>query len=153
MVHEASRKQAAAEKQLREAQGKIDVLQAEVSALKTLVLTSTPASPNPQLHPQLLPPARGGAPRRSGGHVRNKSAGSPALPPAPLQPMGKEGRESAAPALLSLIVCVLPGRAHSVTYEPRWPAEGEGPAPRLRQVTPPPAPGALVCERVGRPCD
>ncbi|KAK1788805.1 hypothetical protein P4O66_002611 [Electrophorus voltai] len=53
MVREANVKQANAEKQLKEAQGKIDVLQAEVSALKTLVLTSTPSSPNRQLHPQL----------------------------------------------------------------------------------------------------
>ncbi|CAB1331814.1 unnamed protein product [Coregonus sp. 'balchen'] len=44
MVREANVKQAAAEKQLKEAQGKIDVLQAEVSAL--MVLTSTPSSPN-----------------------------------------------------------------------------------------------------------
>ncbi|XP_039518219.1 guanine nucleotide exchange factor for Rab-3A isoform X1 [Pimephales promelas] len=70
MVREANVKQAAAEKQLKEAQGKIDVLQAEVSALKTLVLTSTPASPNRQLHPQLLSPGSS----RARGHTRNKSA-------------------------------------------------------------------------------
>ncbi|XP_077066102.1 guanine nucleotide exchange factor for Rab-3A isoform X1 [Siphateles boraxobius] len=70
MVREANVKQAAAEKQLKEAQGKIDVLQAEVSALKTLVLTSTPSSPNRQLHPQLLSPGSS----RSRGHTRNKSA-------------------------------------------------------------------------------
>ncbi|XP_048014677.1 guanine nucleotide exchange factor for Rab-3A isoform X1 [Megalobrama amblycephala] len=70
MVREANVKQAAAEKQLKEAQGKIDVLQAEVSALKTLVLTSTPSSPNPQLHPQLLSPGSS----RTRGHTRNKSA-------------------------------------------------------------------------------
>ncbi|XP_066556426.1 guanine nucleotide exchange factor for Rab-3A isoform X4 [Amia ocellicauda] len=97
MVREANTKQAAAEKQLKEAQGKIDVLQAEVLALKTLVLTSTPSSPNPQLHPQLLSPSRGGSPRR-GGHTRNKSASAavgmataaPDPPPAPKQPMGSE---------------------------------------------------------------
>ncbi|KAK7117183.1 hypothetical protein R3I94_022673 [Phoxinus phoxinus] len=70
MVREANVKQAAAEKQLKEAQGKIDVLQAEVSALKTLVLTSTPSSPNRQLHPQLLSPGSS----RPRGHTRNKSA-------------------------------------------------------------------------------
>ncbi|XP_051976012.1 guanine nucleotide exchange factor for Rab-3A isoform X2 [Xyrauchen texanus] len=74
MVHEANVKQAAAEKQLKEAQGKIDVLQAEVSALKTLVLTSTPSSPNRQLHPQLLSPGSSRASSRPQGHTRNKSA-------------------------------------------------------------------------------
>ncbi|XP_062318589.1 guanine nucleotide exchange factor for Rab-3A isoform X5 [Osmerus eperlanus] len=78
MVREANVKQAGAEKQLKEAQGKIDVLQAEVTALKTLVLTSTPSSPNRQLHPQLLSPSTRGAHR----HTRNKSA-SGALPSTP----------------------------------------------------------------------
>uniref|UniRef100_A0A4W5KYC5 Uncharacterized protein n=1 Tax=Hucho hucho TaxID=62062 RepID=A0A4W5KYC5_9TELE len=85
MVREANVKQATAEKQLKEAQGKIDVLQAEVSALKTMVLTSTPSSPNRQAHPQLLSPgtrSRGASPRHGGGHTRNKSA-SWALPLAP----------------------------------------------------------------------
>ncbi|KAJ8953073.1 hypothetical protein NQ318_013415 [Aromia moschata] len=53
MVREANEKQAAAEKALKESQMKVDVLTAEVAALKTLVLTSTPSSPNPHLHPQL----------------------------------------------------------------------------------------------------
>ncbi|XP_031420735.1 guanine nucleotide exchange factor for Rab-3A isoform X3 [Clupea harengus] len=73
MVREANVKQAASEKQLKEAQGKIDVLQAEVTALKTLVLTSTPSSPNRQLHPQLQSPGTRGALR---GHTRNKSTSS-----------------------------------------------------------------------------
>ncbi|XP_034391333.1 guanine nucleotide exchange factor for Rab-3A isoform X5 [Cyclopterus lumpus] len=85
MVNEANVKQAAAEKQLREAQGKIDVLQAEVTALKTLVLTSTPSSPNRQLHPQLQPPGARGAYKHAGGHVRNKSA-SGAFPSIPGKP-------------------------------------------------------------------
>jgi len=38
---------------------KVEVLQAEVSALKQLVLTSTPSSPNKHLHPQI---ANGDAP-------------------------------------------------------------------------------------------
>ncbi|KAM4618631.1 guanine nucleotide exchange factor for Rab-3A isoform 2-T3 [Polymixia lowei] len=101
MVREANVKQAAAEKQLREAQGKIDVLQAEVTALKTLVLTSTPSSPNRQLHPQLLTPGTRGSHKHGGGHTRNKSA-SGALPPTPakleppsvsVQPEAKEDRE------------------------------------------------------------
>uniref|UniRef100_A0A1Y1L0M9 GDP/GTP exchange factor Sec2 N-terminal domain-containing protein n=1 Tax=Photinus pyralis TaxID=7054 RepID=A0A1Y1L0M9_PHOPY len=53
MVQEAKEKQAAAEKALKESQMKVDVLTAEVSALKTLVLTSTPSRPNPHLHPQI----------------------------------------------------------------------------------------------------
>ncbi|XP_042177439.1 guanine nucleotide exchange factor for Rab-3A isoform X2 [Oncorhynchus tshawytscha] len=85
MVREANVKQATAEKQLKEAQGKSDVLQAEVSALKTMVLTSTPSSPNRRAHPQLLSPgtrSRGSSPHHGGGHARNKSA-SGALPLAP----------------------------------------------------------------------
>lgn len=53
MVREANEKQAAAEKALNESQMKVDVLTAEVAALKTLVLTSTPSRPNPHLHPQI----------------------------------------------------------------------------------------------------
>lgn len=53
MVREANEKQAAAEKALKESQMKVDVLTAEVAALKTLVLTSTPSRPNPHLHPQI----------------------------------------------------------------------------------------------------
>ncbi|XP_067397596.1 guanine nucleotide exchange factor for Rab-3A isoform X2 [Emydura macquarii macquarii] len=73
MVREANTKQAASEKQLREARGKIDMLQAEVTALKTLVITSTPSSPNRELHPQLLSPSK--AVFRK-GHGRNKSTSS-----------------------------------------------------------------------------
>ncbi|XP_038562230.1 guanine nucleotide exchange factor for Rab-3A isoform X3 [Micropterus salmoides] len=85
MVHEANVKQAAAEKQLKEAQGKIDVLQAEVTALKTLVLTSTPSSPNRQLHPQLQCSGTRGVHKHVGGHTRNKST-SGAFP----SPHGKQ---------------------------------------------------------------
>ncbi|UYV73426.1 EPM2AIP1 [Cordylochernes scorpioides] len=53
MVREANMKQAYSEKLLQEANLKIDMLQAEVAALKTLVLTSTPSAPNRHLHPQL----------------------------------------------------------------------------------------------------
>lgn len=71
------------------------MLQAEVTALKTLVLTSTPASPNRELHPQLLSPTKAG-PRK--GHLRHKSTSSalcPAMCPTaghPLTP-DKEGKE------------------------------------------------------------
>uniref|UniRef100_A0A8D0CP82 RAB3A interacting protein like 1 n=1 Tax=Sander lucioperca TaxID=283035 RepID=A0A8D0CP82_SANLU len=133
MVHEANVKQAAAEKQLKEAQGKIDVLQAEVTALKTLVLTSTPSSPNRQLHPQLQPSGTRGAYKHVGGHVRNKSA-SGGFPPSPgkpepssvsIQPAAKEDREPAVPALLSLILCLVPGQSVSVTFDRCWQEQGE----------------------------
>ncbi|XP_077177311.1 guanine nucleotide exchange factor for Rab-3A isoform X5 [Paroedura picta] len=73
MVREANTKQAASEKQLREARGKIDMLQAEVTALKTLVITSTPSSPNRELHPQLQSPSKTAFRK---GHGRNKSTSS-----------------------------------------------------------------------------
>lgn len=100
MVREANVKQATAEKQLKEAQGKIDVLQAEVTALKTLVLTSTPASPNRQLHPQLQTPCTRGAYKHP-GHSRNKSMsgtlpqtnGKTDAPRVPIQPVTKEDKE------------------------------------------------------------
>ncbi|XP_043565698.1 rab-3A-interacting protein isoform X1 [Chiloscyllium plagiosum] len=66
MVREANVKQAAAEKQLKEAQGKIDVLQAEVAALKTLVQSSSPTSPTKELQPNAKAHFKK-------GHVRNKS--------------------------------------------------------------------------------
>ncbi|KAM8751833.1 guanine nucleotide exchange factor for Rab-3A isoform 4-T4 [Acanthopagrus schlegelii] len=101
MVHEANVKQAGAEKQLKEAQGKIDVLQAEVTALKTLVLTSTPSSPNRQLHPQLQSSGTRGAYKHVGGHIRNKSVsgafpssiGKPEPSSVSIQPAAKEDRE------------------------------------------------------------
>ncbi|XP_052046221.1 guanine nucleotide exchange factor for Rab-3A isoform X2 [Apodemus sylvaticus] len=77
MVRDANMKQATSEKQLKEAWGKIDMLQAEVTALKTLVITSTPASPNRELHPQLLSPTKAG-PRK--GHSRQKSTSSSLCP-------------------------------------------------------------------------
>ncbi|XP_045444203.1 rab-3A-interacting protein isoform X5 [Pipistrellus kuhlii] len=69
MVREANVKQATAEKQLKEAQGKIDVLQAEVAALKTLVLSSSPTSPTQE-------PLPGGKTPFKRGHARNKSTSS-----------------------------------------------------------------------------
>lgn len=55
MVREANVRQASAERSYKESQMQVDVLTAEVSALKTLVLTSTPSRPNPHLHPQIDP--------------------------------------------------------------------------------------------------
>ncbi|KAM4569404.1 rab-3A-interacting protein isoform 4-T4 [Odontesthes bonariensis] len=93
MVREANVKQANAEKQLKEALGKIDVLQAEVQALKTLVLSS-PTSPVGE-----LPSAGGGGvktPFRK-GHSRNKSTSSAMLgtqpDPSATQPIVRECRE------------------------------------------------------------
>ncbi|XP_028917353.1 guanine nucleotide exchange factor for Rab-3A isoform X1 [Ornithorhynchus anatinus] len=103
MVREANTKQAASEKQLMEARGKIDMLQAEVTALKTLVITSTPSSPNRELHPQLLSPTKAAFRK---GHSRNKSTSSAAICPAacpaacpagghslPFDPAGRECKE------------------------------------------------------------
>ena len=53
MVHEAKDETAQSNKLLNEANGKIDVLEAEVQALKALVLTSTPSEPNKHLYPHL----------------------------------------------------------------------------------------------------
>ncbi|XP_028255149.1 rab-3A-interacting protein isoform X3 [Parambassis ranga] len=93
MVREANVKQANAEKQLKEALGKIDVLQAEVQALKTLVLSS-PTSPVGE-----LPSAGVGGvktPFRK-GHSRNKSTSSAILgtqpDPSATQPIVRECRE------------------------------------------------------------
>ncbi|XP_077600264.1 guanine nucleotide exchange factor for Rab-3A isoform X1 [Stigmatopora nigra] len=98
MVREANVKQAGSEKQVKEAQGKIDVLQAEVTALKSLVLTSTPSSPNRQLHPQLQVPVT----KQVGAHSRNKSisAGVPSPPGKAeslsllVRPVATENRET-----------------------------------------------------------
>ncbi|XP_043980359.1 guanine nucleotide exchange factor for Rab-3A isoform X2 [Gambusia affinis] len=122
MVREANVKQAGAEKQLKEAQGKIDVLQAEVTALKTLVLTSTPSSPNRQLHPQLQSSGSRGSYRRGGGHIRTNSVGAafqtssgkPEPSTVSIQSVATEEREPAVPALLSLILCLLPGQSISI---------------------------------------
>ncbi|XP_008410315.1 guanine nucleotide exchange factor for Rab-3A isoform X2 [Poecilia reticulata] len=122
MVREANVKQAGAEKQLKEAQGKIDVLQAEVTALKTLVLTSTPSSPNRQLHPQLQSSGSRGSHRRGVGHIRTNSVGTafqtssgkPEPSTVSIQSVATEEREPAVPALLSLILCLLPGQPISL---------------------------------------
>jgi len=53
MVIDANVKRAHAEKALAESEMKVDGLQTEVVALKTLVITSTPSQPNKHLHPQL----------------------------------------------------------------------------------------------------
>ncbi|XP_078537425.1 guanine nucleotide exchange factor for Rab-3A isoform X4 [Lissotriton helveticus] len=93
MVREANTKQAASEKQLKEAQGKIDMLQAEVTALKTLVITSTPSSPNREQHPQLQSPSKTSFRK---GHIRNKSTSSAIgnnSPSPPLEPISKESKE------------------------------------------------------------
>ncbi|KAJ8795788.1 hypothetical protein J1605_002550 [Eschrichtius robustus] len=138
MVREANMKQAASEKQLKETRGKIDMLQAEVTALKTLVITSTPASPNRELHPQLLSPTKAG-PRK--GHLRHKSTSS-ALCPAVCPVVGhaltpdKEGKEDVdvrssaqgctqrtplkAVVGFSFLESLMPSKAVHLTYEPAW---------------------------------
>ncbi|XP_010211852.1 PREDICTED: guanine nucleotide exchange factor for Rab-3A, partial [Tinamus guttatus] len=135
MVREANTKQAASEKQLREARGKIDMLQAEVTALKTLVITSTPSSPNWELHPQLQGPAK--AVFRK-GHGRNKStssavvtAASPSAAPGPVSP---ECKEAGVPALLSMLLCVLPGTMLQLPWEPAWQPSSAASSSASRQV-------------------
>ncbi|XP_037615713.1 rab-3A-interacting protein isoform X3 [Sebastes umbrosus] len=90
MVREANVKQAHAEKQLKEALGKIDVLQAEVQALKTLVLSS-PTSPLGEL------PSSGSKTPFRKGHSRNKSTSSAIMgtqpDPSATQPIVRECRE------------------------------------------------------------
>ncbi|MEQ2184078.1 hypothetical protein GOODEAATRI_004264 [Goodea atripinnis] len=94
MVREANVKQANAEKQLKEALGKIDVLQAEVQALKTLVLSS-PTSPVAE-----LPSAGATKTPFKKGHSRNKSTSSAMLgtqpDPTATQPIVRECREVGA---------------------------------------------------------
>lgn len=67
MVREANLRQATAEKLLEESRMKAEVLAAEVAALKTLVLTSTPARPNPHLHPQIDTKSRSSQNSEDGG--------------------------------------------------------------------------------------
>ncbi|XP_077177308.1 guanine nucleotide exchange factor for Rab-3A isoform X2 [Paroedura picta] len=121
MVREANTKQAASEKQLREARGKIDMLQAEVTALKTLVITSTPSSPNRELHPQLQSPSKTAFRK---GHGRNKSTSSAVVTATnqntPSESVGSEFKESGVPTLLSLLLCIVPAKAIHITYEPGW---------------------------------
>ncbi|XP_077144081.1 guanine nucleotide exchange factor for Rab-3A isoform X9 [Ranitomeya variabilis] len=101
MVRDANIKQAASEKQLREAHGKIDMLQAEVTALKTLVITSTPSSPNRDLHPQLQSPSKNALRQ---GHARNKSTGCAAAMPLPPsnQPINTEAKELSEQVLIAV---------------------------------------------------
>ncbi|XP_073337071.1 rab-3A-interacting protein isoform X2 [Pagrus major] len=95
MVREANVKQANAEKQLKEALGKIDVLQAEVQALKTLVLSS-PTSPLGDLPPSGAVGGGVKTPFRK-GHSRNKSTSSAIMgtqpDPSATQPIVRECRE------------------------------------------------------------
>lgn len=51
----------------------IEVLQAEVQALKTLVITSTPSMPNPHLHPQIDKRNNGVRSLFTQGHKRSPS--------------------------------------------------------------------------------
>jgi Rab-3A-interacting protein len=72
-LNEAALSEQFAKKQLKEATEKIEILTAEVTALKDLVLTSTPSSPNKHLHPQIARKEKDGKPfwkthRRSTSH-------------------------------------------------------------------------------------
>lgn len=76
MVNAANVKAAASEKALKEARMQVEVLSAEVDALKTLVLTSTPSQPNAHLHPQLS------GSLSSGNLLHNHHQQQPAVGPA-----------------------------------------------------------------------
>lgn len=86
-----------------------------MTALKTLVLTSTPSSPNRQLHPQLQPSGTRGAYKHH-GHSRNKSMSSAHPPPPgraepPIQAASTEEREVGrfrAPVLVVLFLPAVP---------------------------------------------
>ncbi|XP_022242890.1 guanine nucleotide exchange factor for Rab-3A-like isoform X1 [Limulus polyphemus] len=73
MVREANIRHAKSEKLLIEANLKNDVIQAEVQALKTLVITSTPSMPNHHLHPQLTGRHNGVNAVLRSGHKRSPS--------------------------------------------------------------------------------
>jgi len=81
MVREANVKRANAEKKENEANLKIEVLVAEVEALKALVLTSTPSSPNHLVNSQSSPspdrkfPPQSPAKAVANGHKRASSHG------------------------------------------------------------------------------
>ncbi|KAL1110133.1 hypothetical protein AAG570_008210 [Ranatra chinensis] len=96
MVREANVGQAAAEKSLKECLMQIDVLTAEVSALKTLVLTSTPSRPNPHLHPQLEKDDSSGffkKHRRSPSHFNLKYGRESSPPTSPTKDEDKPSAE------------------------------------------------------------
>ncbi|CAG0882563.1 unnamed protein product [Cyprideis torosa] len=78
MVQSALEKQNATEKLCKEYELKIEGLQAEVSALKSLVITSTPSCPNPHLHPHIMNgrSATPQLPKRKLTHSRSTSQGS-----------------------------------------------------------------------------
>ncbi|KAF4529247.1 hypothetical protein B566_EDAN017705 [Ephemera danica] len=103
MVREANVAKAQAERNLNESQMKVEVLQAEVAALKTLVLTSTPSRPNTHLHPQLEPAASTSgmnlftrSHRRSPSHFNLKYGRENSPPDSPV----KDKAAAAAAALL-----------------------------------------------------
>merc|ERR1712203_774565 len=77
MVAEEMAKRAHAEKALAESDMKVDGLETEVSALKTLVITSTPSMPNRHLHPHLRRGRGGSAGGRSGGGGGSESESGP----------------------------------------------------------------------------
>ena len=83
MVREANEKRAKAEKLLAEANGKMDVLQGEVEALKVLVLHSAPSALPARHRP--LPSVSGS---RSGGSSPRKPQNLPSSSTNP-SPSGK----------------------------------------------------------------
>lgn len=83
---------------------KIDVLQAEVAALKTLVLSSSPTSPTQE-------PLPGGKTHFKKGHTRNKSTSSAMSGShqdlSVIQPIVKDCKEVTRPGLSPLTLLIL----------------------------------------------
>jgi len=90
MVREANVKAAQAEKSLAESNMQIDGLETEVAALKTLVITSTPAMPNKHLHPHIDP-------KNGRGKGASSAPGSPAKERSMEGSTVSDGTESAGP--------------------------------------------------------
>ncbi|XP_024085525.1 guanine nucleotide exchange factor for Rab-3A-like [Cimex lectularius] len=105
MVREANIRQAVAEKSLKETLMQVDVLSAEVIALKSLVLTSTPSCPNPHLHPQICKDEGGifKRHRRSPSHFNLKYGRENSPPESPVKE-NKLSLESADPKETALEV-------------------------------------------------
>lgn len=88
---------------------KIDVLQAEVAALKTLVLSSSPTSPSQEALP-------GGKTPFKRGHTRNKSTssamGGSHQDLSVIQPIVKDCKEVTRQGLSSLTLLILNSFQH-----------------------------------------
>ena len=93
----------------------IEVLQAEVAALKTLVLTSTPSTPNPHLHPQIVQEKKSNSPmsfikghRRSTSHhnfTKEMKCVDVSITKPPIQPLA--GDKEVSTLFIQIFSCIL----------------------------------------------